>query len=70
MTPSPGPAGDLDRQATLTGRLAGTVPVYEPVPPRDRVGAVAWAPGVPVVVTSHGPTADDKRPLSTSTFRH
>ncbi|MEH1015915.1 adenylosuccinate synthetase [Micromonospora sp. CPCC 206060] len=56
----PGPAGDLDRQAALTHRLATTVPRYDGPPPRDRVGAVTDALGVPVAVTSYGPTSDDK----------
>ncbi|GAB3806456.1 hypothetical protein GCM10027605_34570 [Micromonospora zhanjiangensis] len=55
-----GPPGDLDRQAALTRRLASTVPHYDESPPTDRAGAVADALGTAVLVTSHGPTADDK----------
>lgn len=57
----PGPPGDLDRQAALTARLLRTRPVYDAAPPADWPTAVAQALGVPVVLTSHGPTAPDKR---------
>jgi adenylosuccinate synthase len=60
----PGPAGDLDRQEALTRRLRATTPVYDPDAPRDWVGAVSDALGAPVLVASHGPTAEDKRLLA------
>ena len=57
----PGPPGDLDRQEALTARLLRTSPVYD-----ERAGrlaaAVARELDAPVVLTSHGPTADDKTP--------
>jgi adenylosuccinate synthase len=60
----PGPPGDLDRQEALTHRLATTLPVYTEIPPADWPAAVADTLRTPVVLTSHGPTASDKRPLS------
>ncbi|MBQ1023243.1 adenylosuccinate synthetase [Micromonospora sp. C95] len=57
----PGPAGDLNRQAALTTRLLRARPVYDAPPPVDWPTAVEQALGVPVVLTSHGPTAEDKR---------
>ena len=64
LEPAPGPAaGDHDRQEALTRRLATTTPVYDPAAPRDWVAAVSEAVGAPVVLTSHGPTAEDKRLL-------
>ncbi len=68
----PGPAGDLDRQAALTQRLMTTTPLYAE-PPRSRasaglhttwIGAVEEELKAPVVLTSHGPTAEDKTPIS------
>ncbi|MEV4724150.1 adenylosuccinate synthetase [Micromonospora humida] len=56
----PGPPGDLDRQAALTARLLTTRPVYD-APPTDWPAAVSEALAAPVVLTSHGPTAADKR---------
>lgn len=56
----PGPPGDLDRQAALTARLLRARPVYD-APPADWPAAVAGALAAPVVLTSHGPTAADKR---------
>lgn len=62
----PGPAGDLDRQERLTQRLLDTRPVYDGTP-GDWVAAVQDTLAVPVLLTSHGPTAEDKRPrLSTN----
>ncbi|MDG4766010.1 adenylosuccinate synthetase [Solwaraspora sp. WMMD406] len=59
-----GPPGDLDRQAALTERLLASRPRYAAGGPgRDPaawVAAVEAALGVPVRLTSHGPTADDK----------
>ncbi|NYF56248.1 adenylosuccinate synthetase [Micromonospora purpureochromogenes] len=57
----PGPPGDLDRQAALTARLLRARPVYDD-PPADWSAAVAGELGAPVVLTSHGPTAEDKTP--------
>ncbi|MEJ3743830.1 adenylosuccinate synthetase [Actinomycetes bacterium KLBMP 9797] len=58
---APGPAGDLDRQAALTRRLLTTSPRYADPRPDDWVAAVSAALDTPVVLTSHGPTALDKR---------
>ncbi|MEU4639771.1 adenylosuccinate synthetase [Micromonospora sp. NPDC023814] len=58
---TPGPPGDLDRQATLTARLLRSRPVYDD-PPVDWPSAVARELAAPVVLTSHGPTAGDKVP--------
>jgi adenylosuccinate synthase len=55
-----GRAGDLDRQAALTDRLLRTRPVFGEVP-GDWVAAVEAELSLPVLVTSHGPTAADKR---------
>ncbi|MEH0820667.1 MULTISPECIES: adenylosuccinate synthetase [unclassified Micromonospora] len=57
----PGPPGDLDRQAALTARLLRARPVYDD-PPADWAAAVAGELGAPVVLTSHGPTAEEKTP--------
>jgi adenylosuccinate synthase len=57
----PGPPGDLDRQEALTRTLETTAPVYDPASPRNWVAAVEEELGTPVAVTSHGPTAADKR---------
>ncbi|WBB51869.1 adenylosuccinate synthetase [Verrucosispora sp. WMMA2044] len=57
----PGPPGDLDRQAALTTRLLQARPVYDRPSPVDWPTAVEQTLGVPVVLTSHGPTAEDKR---------
>jgi adenylosuccinate synthase len=65
----PGPPGDLDRQEALTRRLLTTRPAYDP-PPSDWAGAVEDALGVPVVVTSHGPTAEDKQPADSASTWH
>lgn len=62
---TPGPAGDLDRQAALTARLLTARPVYRDDPaPTDWAAAVEQTLGTPVVLTSHGPTAADKRDRS------
>ena len=58
----PGPVGDLGRQEALTRRLFSTRPRYSPAPV-DWPGAVSTALDTPVVVTSHGPTADAKQVL-------
>ncbi|MEV4117574.1 adenylosuccinate synthetase [Micromonospora sp. NPDC049645] len=58
---TPGPPGDLDRQAALTARLLRSRPVYDDQPP-DWAEAVRAELDAPVVLTSHGPTADDKTP--------
>ncbi|MCL7460620.1 adenylosuccinate synthetase [Micromonospora echinofusca] len=59
---APGPPGDLDRQAALTARLLRSRPVYDDAPPPDWTAAVREELGAPVVLTSRGPTADDKTP--------
>ncbi|RFU37607.1 adenylosuccinate synthetase [Actinomadura logoneensis] len=51
-------AHDLERQAALTRRLLSARPVLEPL--GDPVAEVEAALGAPVVLRSHGPTADDK----------
>jgi adenylosuccinate synthase len=64
----PGPAGDLDRQAALTRRLMATTPHYGEPPSRRGsagphagwIGSVEEALEAPVVLTSQGPTAEDK----------
>ncbi|MEU0546975.1 adenylosuccinate synthetase [Micromonospora sp. NPDC005979] len=58
---TPGPPGDLDRQAALTDRLLRSRPVYDEAP-ADWAEAVGAELATPVVLTSHGPTADDKIP--------
>jgi len=55
----PGPPGDLHRQEALTRRLMTTRPVYHR-PPRDWIAAVEEELATPVVIASHGPTAEDK----------
>jgi adenylosuccinate synthase len=59
---APGPPGDLDRQERLTRRLETTVPRYDGAP-TDWVAAVEDELGVPVAVTSRGPTAADKQQI-------
>ncbi|MFI5926666.1 adenylosuccinate synthetase [Micromonospora sp. NPDC051543] len=56
---TPGPPGDLDRQAALTDRLLRSRPVYDEAP-ADWAEAVGAELATPVVLTSRGPTADDK----------
>ncbi|WP_433355604.1 adenylosuccinate synthetase [Micromonospora saelicesensis] len=58
---TPGPPGDLDRQAALTARLLRSRPLYDE-PPTDWAEAVGAELDTPVVLTSQGPTADDKTP--------
>lgn len=60
---TPGQPGDLASMETLTRRLQTTRPVYGD-PPRDWVETVEEALGAPVVLTSHGPTAEDKHALA------
>jgi adenylosuccinate synthase len=62
-----GPAGDLDRQGALTRRLMVSEPRYGGPPSRASggpqagwVSAVEEALATPVVLTSNGPTAEDK----------
>ncbi|MGW0436537.1 adenylosuccinate synthetase [Micromonospora sp. NPDC003197] len=55
----PGPTGDLDRQARLTERLLRSRPEYDE-PVRDWIATVQDELACPVVLTSHGPTAEDK----------
>ncbi|MFG1649001.1 adenylosuccinate synthetase [Micromonospora sp. NPDC049275] len=58
---TPGPPGDLDRQAALTARLLRSRPVYDE-PPTDWAEAIGTELDTQVALTSHGPTADDKTP--------
>ncbi|MEU6072368.1 adenylosuccinate synthetase [Micromonospora sp. NPDC047074] len=58
---TPGPPGDLDRQAALTARLLRSRPLYDDAP-ADWTEAVSAELAAPVVLTSHGPTANDKTP--------
>jgi adenylosuccinate synthase len=62
-----GPSHDLDHVARLATALATARPVYEELDGRtadprrgDIVAAVARLLAVPVALTSHGPTADEK----------
>ncbi|SBV28733.1 adenylosuccinate synthase [Micromonospora krabiensis] len=55
----PGPAGDLDRQAALTARLLRARPVLDEAP-TDWPATVEETLGAPVLLTSHGPTAEAK----------
>jgi adenylosuccinate synthase len=57
----PGPARDLAYQTALTAQVSVATPVLDDAP-RDWVAAVEAALDVPVALTSHGPTAADKRP--------
>ena len=59
---APGPARDLDHQATLTATCLRAAPLLDAAP-EDWPGVVAEELGAPVVLTSHGPTAQDKRML-------
>ncbi|MCW2883867.1 MAG: adenylosuccinate synthase [Streptosporangiaceae bacterium] len=59
----PGPPGDLGRQGRLTERLLTALPVYEPADDGRHPGlppAIEAMLGVPVALTSSGPTAADK----------
>ncbi|MEU1836283.1 adenylosuccinate synthetase [Micromonospora chersina] len=62
---TPGPAGDLERQAALTARLLRARPVLDEAP-TDWPAAVAAELSAPVLLTSHGPTAEDKVPALTA----
>ncbi|WBB73530.1 adenylosuccinate synthetase [Micromonospora sp. WMMD1128] len=55
----PGRPGDLDRQAALTARLMRARPVLDEAP-ADWPAVVEEALGAPVLLTSHGPTAEAK----------
>jgi adenylosuccinate synthase len=57
----PGPLQDLGYQEILTVRLQGARPVLTAVAAGDWVSAVEFALDVPIVLTSHGPTASDKQ---------
>jgi adenylosuccinate synthase len=56
----PGPERDLDHQAWLTALLSRAQPL-ELHRPTDWAGEIGGALGAPVIVESHGPTADDKK---------
>jgi adenylosuccinate synthase len=56
----PGPFQDLAYQEALTVRLQTAQPLLDPSAPEDWASAVASALDVPVVLTSHGPTAASK----------
>jgi adenylosuccinate synthase len=63
----PGPPRDLDYQERLTGMLLAARPVYSQ-PGGDWADVIQQETGVPVVLSSYGPTAADKiaaEPLST-----
>jgi adenylosuccinate synthase len=59
----PGPERDLGYQERLTGMLLGARPVYEDPGP-DWPGLVEDVLDTPVALTSHGPTAADKRAMA------
>ncbi len=52
---------DLDHQAALARHLFACTPLYQSLAPAEVVPALESALGVPVALTSHGPTAADKR---------
>jgi adenylosuccinate synthase len=56
-----GPPRDLAYQGSLTAQVAVAAPVLDDATPDDWVAAVEAALDVPVALTSHGPTATDKR---------
>jgi adenylosuccinate synthase len=58
---APGPFRDLDYQAGLTAQVSDATPVLDGEAPTDWVGEISGVFDVPVAVTSHGPTAADKR---------
>jgi adenylosuccinate synthase len=60
---SPGPAGDLERSAALTGRLLRARPVLDEVSPGpdEWPDVVAEVCGAPVSVRSYGPRSSDKQ---------
>lgn len=57
---APGPAGDLDRQAALTRRLADARPVLAPAP-EEPAEAISHALGTPLAAVFSGPTRTDAR---------
>lgn len=57
----PGAPRDLEHQEGLARALLCAEPELEPVPKRDYVEWIAGALGRDVWVTSHGPTAEEKR---------
>jgi adenylosuccinate synthase len=60
----PGPFRDLDHQEALTASLLAARPRLDPISPGSADGwiaAVERAVGAPVLITSHGPTAAEKR---------
>jgi adenylosuccinate synthase len=57
--PTPGMAGDLDRQASMTARLMAAGPVLEEFD-GDWASAIETELGVPVVLASYGPARSDK----------
>lgn len=60
---TPAPAGDLTVMEQLTHRLLTTNPVYGE-PPSNWITAIEDALDTPITLTSHGPTAEDKRVLA------
>jgi adenylosuccinate synthase len=60
---APGPEQDLAYQERLTELLTDATPIHRDLHPDPGalVDAIAAAIGVPVGVTSYGPTAADKR---------
>jgi adenylosuccinate synthase len=64
----PGPERDLGWQERLTAMLLRARPVYEDPGP-DWPGLVEGALGAPVVLTSYGPTAADKRAVASALGR-
>ncbi len=61
----PGPFQDLEYQERLTSLVSEAFPLLDSEAPVDWPGAVGAAVGVPVVLTSHGPTVRDKMLPST-----
>jgi adenylosuccinate synthase len=57
----PGPFRDLAYQAALTARVSGAVPMLDRDAPTDWVAEISAVLDVAVELTSHGPTAGDKR---------
>lgn len=60
---APGPAGDLDRQAALTRRLADAEPVLAPMP-AEPAEAISHALGSPLAAVFSGPTRADAHVIS------
>jgi adenylosuccinate synthase len=65
FNPTVGEKGDLRHAAAMTREMFKVSPFYEPVGPGRWLAEIEHHVGVPVGLTSWGPTAEDKRVVTT-----